>query len=134
MADTTPSRPLVSPPKPVLVFDGECALCTTWVAGLRQRENQPLECVAYQDATVSARFPNLARERLEHSVHLIESDGRVHRGAQAVLRTPGRGRLQAALLWLYERSPTFARLAEAVYRCIAANRRRLTALFAQGRR
>lgn len=134
MADAAPSRSLGPPPKPVLVFDGECALCTVWVGGLRRREGQELACVAYQDAALSARFPNLAHERLEHSVHLIEADGRVHRGAQAVLRTPGGGWVQAALRRLYERSPAFARLAEATYRCIAANRRRLSALFPRRRR
>jgi predicted DCC family thiol-disulfide oxidoreductase YuxK len=124
---------LVSPPKPVLVFDGECALCAAWVDGLRRREGQELECVAYQDAAVCSRFPLLAHERLEHSVHLIQADGRVHSGAQAVLHTPGGGWAQAALLWLYERSSAFARIAEAAYHCIAANRRRLSALFPRRR-
>jgi predicted DCC family thiol-disulfide oxidoreductase YuxK len=126
MTDEAPSRPVLSPSKTVLVFDGECAFCMAWVDGVRRRKGQELECVAYQDASVPARFPNLAPERLRRSVHLIEADGHVHRGAQAVLRAPGGGRTQATLLRLCERSAGFARLADFVYRVVAKNRRALS--------
>ena len=131
MASNTPSQPLSPPSKPVLVFDGGCALCAAWVDSVRRRKGQELECVAYQEASVTVRFPGLVREQLEHSVHLIAADGRIHRGAQAVLRTPGGGGAQALLLWLCERLPGIAHCAESVYRVVAKNRRLLGILFSR---
>jgi predicted DCC family thiol-disulfide oxidoreductase YuxK len=118
----------------VLVFDGTCPLCVAWVDRLRRRQGDDLECLPYQEAQLSARFPNLAPEHLARGVHLIEGDGSVRRGAQAVWRIPGGGRMQTTLLWLCERSPLFARIAETAYRLIAANRRRLSAGFPRRRR
>ncbi|HEY9173001.1 MAG TPA: DCC1-like thiol-disulfide oxidoreductase family protein [Verrucomicrobiae bacterium] len=116
------------PPKPVLVFDGNCALCVAWVERLRRRQGPDLECVSCHDARLSNRFPNLARDLLTQSVHLIDAAGCVHCGAQAILRAPGRGPLRALLLGLCERLPGFARMLEAGYRFVVRNRQRVSRL------
>ncbi len=125
MASNAPSRPMSPPSKPVLVFDGQCALCARWVADVQRWGGEKVECVPFQDASVPVRFPNLARETLERSVHLIDANGRVYRGVMAVLQAPGGGRMRTAVRWLCRRSSTLARAAELAYQFIASNRRRL---------
>jgi predicted DCC family thiol-disulfide oxidoreductase YuxK len=134
MPDATPPSPLPAPPKAVLVFDGECALCASWVARVGRRAGDQLECVPSQDPSLSARFPNLDRGQLDQRVHLIEPDGCVHSGAQAVLRTPGGGRLQAVTRWLCGRSPVFTRATEWAYRWVAKHRRTFSRVLSKQRR
>ncbi|HEY9172315.1 MAG TPA: DUF393 domain-containing protein [Verrucomicrobiae bacterium] len=117
------------PPKPVLVFDGDCALCVAWVKRLRRKHDADLECAPYQDAQTPGRFPDLAPDQLAQSIHLIDAAGRVHRGAQAILRLPGGGWPQALLLGLCGCWPRFARMLEAGYGLVARNRRRLSRAF-----
>lgn len=71
---------------------------------------------------VAARFPEIPVERFRASVQLVERDGRVYEGAEAVFRAlataPGGGWPLA----LYRRVPGLASLAEAIYRFIARHR------------
>jgi predicted DCC family thiol-disulfide oxidoreductase YuxK len=113
-------------PRPVVVFDGECQLCAAWVERVRQSGEIHPECVPYQDASVRARFPSLTQERMEGSLHLIDAEGHIHRGAEAILQAAGNGRLWTVLRRLYERSPAFASAAELAYRWVARNRRTLS--------
>jgi predicted DCC family thiol-disulfide oxidoreductase YuxK len=108
---------------PVLVFDGECELCVGWARRWQRAGGGNLECIPFQRADVAVRFPRLSSERLAQSVHLIEPDGTIRRGAEAVLHRPGGGRLRCWLRRIYERSPAFARAAEACYRFMARHRR-----------
>src|SRR5205823_5303292 len=63
-----------------------------------------------------------SRDRLETALHLIENDGAVFSGAEAALRALARNPKKQWLLNWYERSPTFAAVAERSYRFIAAHR------------
>ncbi len=50
LAQTPPQRPDL----PVLIFDGDCAFCTTWVNRLRDRLPKPPEAVPWQWADLDA--------------------------------------------------------------------------------
>ena len=135
-AQTGLTRAAPLPPQPVLVYDGACEFCTSLAGRWERKAGGRLECLPLQDASVSARFPNLARDRLARGVHLIEPSGRVSSGAAAVFRAPGGGRLRRWLLQLHERSPVFAGAAQAGYQLVARNRRavaRLVRWFGQRR-
>jgi predicted DCC family thiol-disulfide oxidoreductase YuxK len=118
------ARVACPPPRPLLIYDGECDFCRRSVTRWRRITGDRVDFVPFQDADALARFPEIPRADLERAVHLIEPDGAVYRGAAAALRArrlpPGHG----WLWWLYERCPGFAPLAEAIYRGVAANRRR----------
>jgi predicted DCC family thiol-disulfide oxidoreductase YuxK len=58
-------------------------------------------------------------------VHLIEPNGRVTEGAEAVFRSLARVPGQGGWIWLYDRLPPFAWLSEALYRWVASNRSRM---------
>jgi predicted DCC family thiol-disulfide oxidoreductase YuxK len=109
-----------APERPVVVFDGDCGFCRQWIARWRQTLGDRAEFVPYQEA--APRFPEIPESAFSDAVHLVEPDGRVSRGAEAVFRmlsyAPGRG----WPLRLYRRLPGFAPLTEACYRLVARHR------------
>ncbi len=108
--------------RPVLVYDGNCRFCRMWVDRWSEATGNMVETLAQQDPAVPERFPRLDPEALRHSVHRVETDGRVTRGAEAVLRTlaqvPGWGGLARMGL----ASAPFLAVAEAVYAWVARHR------------
>ena len=108
------------PERAVLVFDGECAFCRRWVARWQRVVGDRIEPVPSRRDDLPIRFPELTRAPLDSAVHLIEPDGRVTCGAEAVFRS-----LAAVWrwpLWLYEHVPGCAALSEWVYRFVARRR------------
>ncbi len=110
------------PKKPLLIFDGDCNFCTIWVRRWQHTTGDRVEYLAYQDASVATRFPELPREGFEAAVHLVETDGAVFSGAEAAFRALGHAPHEPWLVDWYLRSPAFARLSEIVYRFIAGHR------------
>lgn len=110
--------------KPLLVYDGDCDFCRKWITRWRRASGEGVDYAPYQEA--AARFPQLQPERFKSAVHLIEPDGRISQGAEAVFRslsyTPGRG----WWLWLYLRVAPFAALSEWGYRQVARHRGRFS--------
>lgn len=106
--------------KPLLIFDGDCGFCRTWIAHWQKLTAGRVDYAPYQD--VAERFPDIEPARFRKSVQLVLPDGSVHQGADAVFRSlrdvPGRGWLARA----YAALPPFAWAAELGYRVAAANR------------
>jgi predicted DCC family thiol-disulfide oxidoreductase YuxK len=117
------------PPKPVLIWDGECLFCRRWIERWKEITGADLDYETSRD--LGERFPEVPREECGRSVILIEPDGAVSSGAKAVFRSLRSRRSKKWLAWSYEHVPGFAALSEAFYRIIAANRRfasRITSL------
>lgn len=68
------------------------------------------------------RFPELALDSLVGSVHLVEPDGAVYRGAEAVFRTLAQNPREQRLLDWYQHSALFAKLTEVAYSFAAKHR------------
>src|SRR5690348_7408747 len=66
------------PPKPLLVYDGDCAFCKLWVARWQEETGDAVDYAPLQQA--AARFPQVPREEFERAVKLIEPDGSVWSG------------------------------------------------------
>jgi predicted DCC family thiol-disulfide oxidoreductase YuxK len=77
---------------------------------------------------VAARFPEVPGGQLETAVQLIEADGRVYGGAEAVFRALAHHPHKGWVLDWYERSPVFARVTEWGYRLVARHRWLFSAL------
>ncbi|GAA2306008.1 DUF393 domain-containing protein [Streptomyces caniferus] len=109
--------------RPVLVYDGDCAFCTSSVRFMERRLRPRCEASPWQ-FTDLARL-GIARQRAEHEVLWVTPTGSVHGGAQAVAKllmsTPGGWPVVGALLTL----PPVRWFAHAAYRIIARNRQRL---------
>jgi predicted DCC family thiol-disulfide oxidoreductase YuxK len=116
---------------PVLVFDGDCAFCTSSVqVGERLLGTDGWASVPFQfaemDTLAGFTSGSATRARAEREVLWITPTGRVYGGADAVakvlLRTQ---RLPWNVLGGFMLLPVVRPLAAAVYRLVSANRHRL---------
>lgn len=109
--------------RPVLVYDGDCAFCTSSVRFAERRLRPRCEATPWQFADL-ARL-GVDRRRAEHEVLWVTPAGSVYGGAQAVARllmsARGGWPVVGALLTL----PPMRWAAHAAYRLIARNRHRL---------
>jgi len=105
-----------------MVFDGDCNFCTLWVRRWQQMTGDSVDYLPAQDARIPAQFPEIPREQFDTAVQLIETDGAVYSGAEAVFRTLAYCPNRKWLLRTYEGSPAFASITEWAYRLVAKNR------------
>ncbi len=75
---------------------------------------------------MGGRFPTLPAAALRNAVHLIEADGTVSRGAEAVFRALAHASGGGRLLRAYRRVPGFVAVSQAVYGWVAGHRSLLT--------
>lgn len=106
--------------KPLLIFDGECGFCRFWVYRLRFLTQDRMDYAPYQD--VSHQFPQIPIASFQKAVQLVTPDGPVYQAAEAAFQAMAVAPSLGWALWLYTHVPGFGRLAEAVYRFIAAHR------------
>jgi predicted DCC family thiol-disulfide oxidoreductase YuxK len=109
------------PAKPLMIYDGDCHFCKFAVKKWRHISDPQVDYIASQDASVTARFPEIPRDLFDRSVALLEPDGFVYEGAEAALRALAHGRMRWPL-WIYRHLPLAAPLAEWGYRRVARNR------------
>lgn len=106
--------------RPILVYDGECAICRYWVKYWRGFTGDRVIFRPYQEA--AADFPGIAREAFQRAIQLIEANGTMYSGAAATFRVlryiPGRG----GWWWMYRRVPGFAAGSEWGYAFCARHR------------
>ena len=111
-----------------MIYDGDCNFCSLWVHRWQHASGDHLDSLAFQDPGVAARFPEVPRGQFENAVQLIETDGRVYGGAEAVFRALAHNPRGDWLLGWYEHSHFFARAAEWGYRLAARHRGFFSAL------
>jgi predicted DCC family thiol-disulfide oxidoreductase YuxK len=116
------TRVIAPPPKPLLVFDGDCNFCTLWIRRWRQMTGDTVDYLPAQDPTITARFPEIPAKDFTVSVQLIETDGVVYSGAEAVFRALAQNPKRRWPLQAYVSSPALAKVAERGYRLVAQNR------------
>ena len=102
--------------KPLLVYDNDCDFCRYWIAQWQQVTGDRVDYAPYQE--VASQFPEIPISAFESSVQLVQENGTVLSGAEAVLRALNSG----LLLWCYYHLPGFAKGSETVYRLIARHR------------
>ncbi len=121
---TKPMRNVASPPRerPLMLYDGECGFCQRWARRGEQIAGRKVDFVPYQQA--ASRFPEIPEVDFLQAVQLIECDGRVYSGAEAVVRVLAMRPVLRGLRWLYDYLPGFGCFSEWLYRAIARNRAR----------
>ncbi|MCF3960658.1 thiol-disulfide oxidoreductase DCC family protein [Streptomyces fuscigenes] len=107
----------------VLVYDGDCAFCTTCVEFAERRLRPDCDMTPWQFADLDAL--GTTAERAQYEVLWVTPAGTVLGGAQAVakllMRCGGAWPVVGALLTL----PPVRWIAHGAYRLVAANRARL---------
>ena len=109
------------PPKPLLIFDGDCHFCRRWIERWRELTAGAVDYAPSQE--VAGHFPEIPREAFDQSVQFIDSNGAVYSGAEAVFRSLGQKRSRRWMIWCYDRVPGFAFISETAYWIVARNRR-----------
>lgn len=112
----------MQPSKPVVVYDGDCGFCRRWIGRWRTQTGQAVEYVPSQDPSVGKRFPEIPADAFATSVELIDVDGQVYDGAEAVFRALACADSRSWPARLYARYVTFARVTEWLYRWVAGHR------------
>lgn len=103
-----------------MVWDGDCHFCRRWIERWREITGEEVDYRPFQQA--AGNFPEIPHAEFERAVQLIETDGRVFRGAAAVFRSLGYSPTHRWLAWCYERVPGFAAVSEVAYWIVARNR------------
>src|ERR1700730_5967240 len=126
MIEQPPMRVASPPPKPLVIWDGECHFCRRWIERWREISRDEVDYATSQES--AERFPEIPRERFERSVIFVEKDGSVFAGAEAVFRSLRCRSSKRWLAWSYEHVPAFAPVSESLYKIIASNRRLASAI------
>jgi predicted DCC family thiol-disulfide oxidoreductase YuxK len=114
------------PERPLVIYDGDCEFCRTWIARWQQRTGNAVDYEPSQE--VASRFPEISAEAFSRSVQLVLPDGRVSSGAEAVARLLALPRGPGIFLWIYRHVPGAGRASELAYRAIADHRDAAAAL------
>lgn len=71
--------------RPVLLYDGNCGFCRTWINRLRRWDRAGrIDYVPCQQRAAVADLPAIGDDALEHAAHLVAPDGSVRAGARAM--------------------------------------------------
>jgi predicted DCC family thiol-disulfide oxidoreductase YuxK len=108
------------PPKPLMIWDGECHFCKRWIERWREITAGKVEYVTYQEA--ANRFPEIPIEQFKRAVAFIEPDGKAFFAGEAVYRSLRHRSSRRWLAWSYDRLPGFAAVSELAYKFIARHR------------
>jgi predicted DCC family thiol-disulfide oxidoreductase YuxK len=114
--------PKVAPSRPLLVYDADCNFCRYWAARWSEDASHNGQCIPLQDDRLAARFPQIPRKEWENAIHLIDTDGEVYSGAEAVFRFRAQNPRHRTLFQWYARSRWFAAIAESVYHIVSRHR------------
>lgn len=116
-------------PKPVVLYDGSCSLCTTTTDQLREMDKDGvIDWLDLHNETNRKRFPNLDWNRVEEEIHLIHTTGRVRTGSKAVADIAEMiggdiGRQAAEMM----RQPGIRDAADMIYKLVSQNRGTISA-------
>jgi predicted DCC family thiol-disulfide oxidoreductase YuxK len=109
-----------SGPRPTLIYDGECGICTRWVQYWERLTGGQVDYRPYQEA--ASDYPSIPLDDFRRAIQFIEPDGQRHAGAAATYRVlryaPGR----RGWWWLYTHVPGVAPAAERAYNFFARRR------------
>jgi predicted DCC family thiol-disulfide oxidoreductase YuxK len=121
-----PLRVSSPPPKPLLIWDGDCRFCQMWVERWRVIAAARADDTTFQQ--VGDRFPEIPREEFQRAVVYIDADGRVFRAAEAIFRSLRFRWPRRWLSWSYDHVAGFGGVSEFFYGVIARHRRISSAL------
>src|SRR6266496_3243758 len=108
------------PPKPLMIWDGDCHFCKRWIERWQQITASKVDYVTYQQA--AHQFPEIPIEQFKRAVALVEPDGETFFAAEAVYRSLQYRPSRKWLAWSYDHLPGFAPISETAYKFIARHR------------
>jgi predicted DCC family thiol-disulfide oxidoreductase YuxK len=111
--------------QPVLIYDGRCRFCVREASRLARWVHGRVRLESFRDPGVIARYPGLTEQQCEQALQLVEPDGRIRSGAEAVACMLRLNPRIAPLTWIYY-VPLLRTAFDLGYRIVAGNRFRLS--------
>ncbi len=112
------------PDLPLLVFDGDCGLCTK-LSEVADRFVRPRGGSVVASQWIDLEAYGLTQEMCDEALQFVDTDGRVYSAQDAVARLLGRSHAGYRPLGAALRLPGVNQAAGAGYRWVARNRHRL---------
>lgn len=109
--------------RPLLIFDGDCAICTTSANFIRRRIRPRCDIEPWQYTDI-ARF-GLTESDCTTAVQFVTASQQVYSGSRAVMRMLREAPQPWPVIGALGDAPGVAWVADRVYRWIARNRDRL---------
>jgi predicted DCC family thiol-disulfide oxidoreductase YuxK len=109
--------------QPVLLYDGECGLCTRLVEAASDRLPADVDYLPFQTAPLSTYGVSAAEAR--HSLHWVSVEGRIGHGSEAAARLLVAAGGVWSLLGRLLLVPPVSFVAAATYWLVARSRRHL---------
>lgn len=105
-----------------MIYDGDCCFCTLWIHRWQCATGDLVDYLPSQDQQIAQRFPEIPRADFDSSVQLVETDGSVYSGAEAVFKSLAHKEHYHLPLQFYRDFPTFADTTEWLYHFVAGHR------------
>ena len=114
--------------KAAFIFDGDCHFCRYWIRRWQAVTDSSVVFLAAQDETVRRDFAQLSPAQLAEAVHLIEPDGAIYRGSEAVFRLWAFHGTRSWPFRISQRFPAIQAVSERIYQFVARHRTALSGL------
>src|ERR1044072_3420301 len=98
------------PPKPLMIWDGECHFCKRWIERWREMTPGKVDYVTYQEG--AARVPDIHIEQFKRSVLYIKRNGEAFFAADSVYSSLRYRSSRKWLAWSYDHVQGFAAISE----------------------
>ncbi|MGB7946913.1 MAG: DUF393 domain-containing protein [Candidatus Binatia bacterium] len=116
------NQPLVM----LVIYDGACAFCRRSIAAIRRRDRHGhFAYLPRQTPGIEARYPQLVLGDFDQGIRIVEPDGTMHIGADAIYQIASRLPYFRRFSWLYD-LPLARHLTRHVYAWVATNRMKLS--------
>ena len=109
------------PPRPILVWDGECNFCRLCAERFNSHRENKVDLIPYQ--SLHQQWPQAPAEDYASAVYLFTPAGKSYHAAAAVYRFYAEYPWRGWAYWAYKRFRWFAALSEWGYRFVANNRK-----------
>jgi len=105
---------------PLLIYDGDCSFCKFWIEYWKSVTEARISYAPYQE--VAGEFPQIPVSTFQAAVQLVDPDGTVFSGAEAVFRSLAAAPEKRWLIWCYTHLPGFRGASNRVYGFVARHR------------
>ena len=112
---------MFKPPRPILVWDGECNFCRLCAQRFDSQRGNKVDLIPYQ--SLHQKWPQAPTEDYASAVYLFTPAGKSYRSAAAIYRFYAEYPWRGWANWAYKRFRWFAFLSEWGYRFVANNRK-----------
>lgn len=122
------ARKTTNPPeegRPIVLYDGRCRFCTTGAERLRRSARGAIDTLDFQQPGVLEKFPGITHEECMRAFQLVDRQGRVYAGAEAIVRSLRFGRPVLGHLAHAYYLPGLRWILDRLYDGVARNRSRL---------